>query len=54
MEKRKIKLSDVVKIKYASDVTIYYTVDKFYICVIGSEQYEDEFVWVVLASRGVK
>lgn len=51
MEDVFIKLSDITKIRYKDDVTIFYTADKYYVCIPDTECYKDDIVIVSLASK---
>lgn len=51
MEDVFLKLSDITKIRYKDDVTIFYTADKYYVCIPDTECYKDDIVIVSLASK---
>lgn len=52
MEKRRIKKNEITRIKYCETVTIYYTADTYYLCVIGSEEDFGDYLWVTLSVKG--
>lgn len=51
MEQVTVKKSDITRIKYKADVTIYYTADNFYVCTVDSEVDWDNSLLLTLAGK---